>query len=205
MTQPAIWGVCGGSGSGKTTLARSLYERLGDRAGFVAIDSYYKDLGHLSLAERNEVNFDHPDSLDLDLFVEHLDVLRRGESVEVPRYDFSVHSRSEGTDLLSPVDVIITEGILLLADERIRDRLDVAIFLDVDATLRLERRVARDVAERGRTEEGVRQVFASVVQPMEELFVLPMREHADVVLEHPFDLDDATSRLLTAHAPAESE
>lgn len=200
MTQPAIWGVCGGSGSGKTTLARGLFERLGSRAGFVAIDSYYNDLSHLTIAQRDDINFDHPDSLDLDLFVDHLDRLRAGLAIDVPRYDFGVHSRSAGTDRLVPVDIVITEGILLLADERIRERLDVAIFIDVDSEVRLERRVARDVAERGRTEESVRDVFASVVQPMEELFVLPMREHADVMLHHPFDLDDAAQRLLTEFA-----
>ncbi len=199
--RPSIWGVCGGSGSGKTTLARSLFDRLGDRAGFVAIDSYYKDLGYLTLEQRDQVNFDHPDSLDLDLFVEHLDQLRAGQTVEIPRYDFSVHSRSTGTDPLAPRDVVITEGILLLADPRIRARLDVAIFLDVDPDVRLERRVARDVAERGRTEAGVREVFSSVVQPMEQLFVLPMGQHADVIFEHPFDLGEATTRILTEFAP----
>lgn len=201
MTRPAIWGVCGGSGSGKTTLARALFQRLGDRAGFVAIDSYYNDLAHLSIEQRNLVNFDHPDSLDLDLFVAHLDALRSGMAVEVPRYDFGVHSRTAGADRLEPAEVVITEGILLLADERIRDRLDVIVFLDVPADVRLERRVARDVAERGRTEEGVREVFATVVQPMEELFVLPMREHADTVLAHPFDLVDATRHLLEVIGP----
>ncbi len=199
--RPEIWGVCGGSGSGKTTLARQLLKELGDTADFLALDSYYRDLSHLTFAERCDVNFDHPDSLDLDLFVEHLDLLRAGTTIEVPRYDFSQHSRSAGTDTLVPKSIVIADGILLLADERIRDRLDVAIFLDVPAGIRLERRVARDVAERARVAAEVREVFEQVVQPMEQLFVLPMQAEATAVVSYPFDAAAAAEELLERYTP----
>lgn len=176
-------GVCGGSGSGKSTFTHHLADRLGrDRVGVLALDSYYRDLGHLTFEERLEVNFDHPDSIDDELFETHLDHIASGTAIDVPVYDFSCHSRAEGATRLDPRPIVLVEGILLLAFPGVRDRLHRTVFLDVPAAVRLERRVGRDVRERGRVEAEVRQVFAEVVQPMHELFVQPGASYGDHVI-----------------------
>lgn len=195
MDGPELWGICGGSGSGKTTLAVALLQRLDRRAALLSLDSYYRDLSHLSFEQRCDVNFDHPDSIDFELFAHHLDLLHQGRPVPVPRYDFNTHCRTNGTDLLEPDEIVIIEGILLMALDEIRDRLDLAIYLDVPAEIRLDRRVHRDVTERGRDELEVRHVFEAVVRPMEELYVEPAIDLATIKIEHPFEAEQSATRL----------
>ncbi|MEE9413953.1 MAG: uridine kinase [Acidimicrobiales bacterium] len=195
MDRPELWGICGGSGSGKTTLAIALLERLSNRAALLSLDSYYRDLSHLSFDERCRVNFDHPDAVDFDLFIDHLDALHLGRAVPVPRYDFNSHCRNAGTDWLDPGEVVIVEGILLMARDDVRERLDLAVYLDVPAAIRLDRRVHRDVTERGRDAAEVRAVFETVVRPMEELFVEPAIDLATIRIEHPFEAEHSANRL----------
>ncbi len=189
MAATKLWGICGGSGSGKSTLASALIDQLGSRGSILSLDSYYNDLGHLSFEQRCGVNFDHPDSLDIELFCQHLDQLSKGEPIEVPTYDFSSHNRAPGTTRLAPGEsghIVVVDGILLMGIPEVRSRLDQLVFLDVPAELRLERRVERDVAERGRIAEEVRDVFAAVVRPMELEFLDPMAGFATVTIAHPF-------------------
>lgn len=148
----------------------------------LAFDSYYHDLSHLDPSERAEVNYDHPDSLDVDLFIEHLDALRAGFAVDVPEYDFATHTRPGPANRVEPKPLVIADGILLLAFAEIRERLDHAVFLDVDSTVRFERRLRRDTIERGRSESSIRNQWVTTVDPMHEQYVAPYATHADVVV-----------------------
>ena len=186
--QSTVVGVVGGSGAGKTTLVRGLVDRLGSDASVLWFDEYYHDLVHLSPADRAVVNFDHPDSLDVDLLVAHLGDLLAGRSAEVPVYDFSTHTRSGRTRRVEPGPVVVVDGILVLAFPAIRRCLDVSVFVDAPAEVRLSRRLDRDVRERGRTPESVRAQFAATVAPMHEAFVSPCSEFADLVLDGQGDL-----------------
>jgi len=183
-----VVGVVGGSGAGKTTLVRGLVDRLGSDASVLWFDEYYHDLVHLDPAERAVVNFDHPDSLDVDLLVTHLTTLLAGRPAEVPVYDFSTHTRTGGTRRVEPGPVVVVDGILVLAFPAIRERLDVSVFVEAPAEVRLTRRLDRDVRERGRTPESVRAQFAATVAPMHEAFVSPCRTFADLVLDGQGDL-----------------
>lgn len=178
-----IIGLCGGSGSGKTTLANELAKLIPD-SQVLCFDSYYHDLGHMTVAERAEVNFDAPESLDGQLLVQHLKALSSGLSVAVPVYDFATHSRSGDVVMVDPGRVIILEGILLFAFPEVRRLLDLRIFMDCPTALRLSRRVSRDVNERGRTEQSVIQQWNSTVEPMHRLHVEPNAHHAHVVVQH---------------------
>lgn len=183
-------GVCGGSGSGKTTLAHRLVDALGPgMATCVSFDSYYRDHSHLTVEQRALVNFDHPDSLDVDLLVEHLEILRSGNDVAVPVYDFTTHTRSGDLDIVSPHPFVFIEGILLFAFEQIRDALDLMIFRHCPDEIRAERRFTRDVEKRGRTPESVRSQWETTVQPMHEIYVEPFAHHAHLVTHHGQDLD----------------
>ncbi len=190
-----VWGICGGSGSGKGYLTAQLLERLGDDCTVISFDSYYRDLGHLTFEQRCEVNFDHPDSLDGDLLAAHLQALQQGRSVDIPVYDFSRHHRTGETETVDPCRVIVVEGILLMAFPGIAAQLTLSVYLDVPAAVRLERRVERDVAERGRDEQTVRQNFADVVAPMHDRFVAPKGAHADIVVNYGDDRCDLLTRL----------
>lgn len=183
-----VVGVVGGSGAGKTTLVRGLVDRLGSDASVLWFDEYYHDLVHLSPADRAVVNFDHPDSLDVDLLVAHLGDLLAGRSAEVPVYDFSTHTRAGRTRRVEPGPVVVVDGILVLAFPAIRRCLDVSVFVDAPAEVRLSRRLDRDVRERGRTPESVRAQFAATVAPMHEAFVSPCSKFADLVLDGQGDL-----------------
>ena len=177
------FGICGGSGAGKTTLAVEVIERVGaTRVSLLAFDAYYRDLSHISMEERQLVNYDHPDSLDHELFIEHLGHLRSGNDVEVPEYDFATHTRTGRTSPVEAREIVLVEGILLFALPGILELLDVAVFLDVPEPVRLQRRVQRDVAERGRDPDDVRRQFAATVAPMHEEFVQPYRDHAHRVV-----------------------
>lgn len=183
-------GVCGGSGSGKTTLAHRLVETLGRNAATcVSFDSYYRDHSHLTVEQRALVNFDHPDSLDVDLLVAHLQSLKAGTEVAVPTYDFATHTRSGDLEIVHPRRFVFIEGILLFAFPQIRANLDHLIFRHCPDQVRAARRFKRDVEQRGRTPESVRAQWLETVQPMHEIYVEPFAHHADVVTSHDQDLD----------------
>lgn len=178
-----VIGVAGGTGSGKTTVARTLLDRIGRTAiTFLQHDAYYRDLGHLPLEEREKVNFDHPDSLETGLLVEHLGRLREGEAVEVPVYDFTRHTRSGETVTAEPNPVIMVEGILVLAEKELRETMDVKVYVDTAADLRFIRRLRRDIQERGRTLDSVIDQYRNYVRPMHLEFVEPSKRHADVIV-----------------------
>ena len=181
-----VCGICGGSGAGKTTLTRRIVDRLGgEDVSVLAFDAYYRDLSHLPLWKRRTRNFDHPDSLDSALFVEHLDALRRGRVVDVPVYDYSTHTFSGHFQRVAPAPLLLVEGILLLAFSEVAERLDYSVFLDVPRDLRLQRRIERDIAERGRQPEHVERQFAATVAPMHDEFVQPHRHRADLIVTDP--------------------
>ena len=182
-----VLGVAGGSGAGKTTLVEGVVSRFGDRAAVLWFDEYYHDLAHLDPADRATVNFDHPDSLDRGLLVEHLDGLMAGRAVDVPVYDFTTHTRTGRTRRVEPRPVVVVDGILVLAVPEVRRRLDLAVFVDAPEAVRLTRRMDRDVAERGRTPESVRAQFAATVGPMHDRFVAPSGEHAHLRLDGTVD------------------
>lgn len=174
-------GIGGGSGAGKTTLARHLSDHL-PGAATLAFDAYYRDLAHLPVEERARTNFDHPDALDVDLFRAHLDHLRDGRPIDVPTYDFTTHTRAPASTRVDPVEHVIVDGILLLAFPEIAARLDVRVYIDVPEQVRFERRLARDVSERGRRPDDVERQFHDTVRPMHDRYVEPSRRFADVVV-----------------------
>lgn len=177
-----IIGIAGGTGSGKTTLTKRLKERFGDDVSVISHDNYYKRHDELPYEERCRLNYDHPDAFDTDLMVEQVQALRRGETIACPVYDFTVPNRSEDTLLIAPTSVIILEGILIFADSKLRDLMDVKIFVDTDADVRILRRVVRDVKKRGRTLESVVQQYLTTVKPMHEQFVEPSKRCADIIV-----------------------
>ncbi len=180
---PLVIGIAGGSGSGKTTVAQEILNRVGpDRIAFLQHDAYYKDLSGLPPAQRAEVNFDHPNSLETDLLIEHIETLKEGNPVQVPIYDFSTHSRTKESFTVAPRGVILVEGILIFAEPELRTLFDVKIFVDTDADLRFIRRLQRDIAERGRTTESVIHQYLSTVRPMHLEFVEPSKRYADVII-----------------------
>lgn len=180
--RPLVIGVVGGSGSGKTTVARAIYGALGLDAAFIDQDAYYRDLSHLPMAERVKLNFDHPEAFDTDLLIRHLEAVRRGAPVSKPTYDFAAHTRAAETVLIEPREIVIVDGIMLFADQRIRDLLDIKIYVDVADDIRFIRRLERDVAERGRTMAGVIRQYLETVRPMHLEFVEPSKRYADVIL-----------------------
>jgi len=179
-------GIAGGSGAGKTTLVNLISEKLKALASIEATivnhDSYYKEYSHLSKTEKDKLNFDHPNSLDNHLFVEHLALLKQGQSVLAPVYDFATHSRLTNTIIIKPSSVILVDGILLLVEPKIREILDIKIFLDTPADIRILRRLHRDINERGRTVESVINQYLATVRPMHEQFVEPSKQYADLIL-----------------------
>jgi uridine kinase len=181
--KPVIVGVAGGTGSGKTTVSQAILDRVGyDRIVYIQHDSYYRDLSHLSMAERHQVNFDHPGALDNDLLIEHLEQLCANLPIEVPVYDFTTHTRKPETRTTEPRRVILVEGILIFSDKPLREMMDVKIYVDTDADLRFIRRLQRDIAERGRTMESVVSQYLTTVRPMHLEFVEPSKRYADVII-----------------------
>lgn len=180
--RPLIIAVVGGTGSGKTTVARAIHDSLGGGAVLLDQDAYYRDLAHLTLDERRQVNFDHPDSIDTELLIRHLEALAAGQAIEKPTYDFAAHTRAAQRERVEPSEVIIVEGILLLTDPRLRELFDIRIFVDVGDDVRFIRRLLRDTRERGRTMDNVIQQYLSTVRPMHLEFVEPSKRHADVIL-----------------------
>ena len=181
--RPVVLGVAGGSGSGKSTVVKEVCRILGN--GLTSVlhhDSYYRDLAHLPFEARVEVNFDHPDALETALMVEHLRALLRGAPAEIPTYDFSTHTRAQETELLHPTPVVVVDGILVLADPRLRDTMDLKVFVDTEADIRLLRRIRRDVVKRGRTADSVIAQWEATVRPMHLEFVEPSKRFADLVV-----------------------
>ena len=178
-----VIGIAGGSGSGKTTVAQEILQRVGpSQIAFIQHDSYYKNLDGLPPAQRAEVNFDHPDSLETELLIRHIKTLRDGKPVEVPIYDFATHSRTTRTFTVQPRRVILVEGILIFAEPELRKLFDVKLFVDTDPDLRFIRRLHRDITERGRTTESVIKQYQSTVRPMHLEFVEPSKRYADVII-----------------------
>ena len=180
---PLVIGIAGGSGSGKTTVAQEILQRVGpDRIAYIQHDSYYKDLSGLPPAQRDQVNFDHPNSLESELLISHIEQLKRGQAIEVPIYDFSTDSRTDKSFQVNPRRVIVVEGILIFVDPALRALFDVKIFVDTDPDIRLIRRLQRDITERGRTVESVIHQYQSTVRPMHLEFVEPSKRYADVII-----------------------
>ena len=181
--KPFVIGVAGGSGSGKTTVVRSIVQSLGDdQVSLLEQDRYYRDRGDLRLEERAALNYDHPDSLENDLLVQHVTDLRRGVAVQVPMYDFARHAREAETERVEPRRAIIVEGILIFADAALRKLMDVKVFVDADGDTRFIRRLQRDIADRGRTVSSVIEQYLGTVKPMHLEFVEPSKRYADIIL-----------------------
>ncbi len=180
---PVIIGLAGGTGSGKTTVAKAILTHVGaDRIAVVPHDAYYRNFDQLSLALRDALNFDHPDSLETGLLIQHLQQLKVGQSIEMPVYDFTTHSRTDRVVHIEPQPVVLVEGILILAESALRELFDVKIYVDTDADLRFIRRLERDVAERGRTPQSVVHQYLTTVRPMHLEFVEPSKRYADVII-----------------------
>lgn len=183
MKKPILIGITGGTGSGKSTIADALYSNFSnERITMIQQDMYYKDQSHLSMEERVKTNYDHPMAFDNDLLVEHLQKLIKGESIEKPRYDFTVHNRAKDTTTVELREIIIVEGILILEDERIRNLLDIKVYVDTDADIRILRRLVRDIDERGRTVESVIDQYLTMVRPMHMEFTEPTKRYADIII-----------------------
>ena len=175
-------GIAGGSGSGKTTLAKQLADHFGDRLSLLRHDDYYKAQSDLSMQERATLNFDHPDAFDTSLLIEHLDALREGKDVSSPIYDYTKHDRSADVRRVKAAEVILLEGILILENKELLKRLDIKIFVDTDADVRIIRRIKRDVSERGRDLDSVISQYFATVKPMHEAFVEPSKKQADIIV-----------------------
>jgi uridine kinase len=178
-----IIGISGGTGSGKTTVAKRILEDVSDEhVLYLQQDSYYRNLGDMPIGLRHQINFDHPDALDNDLFVNHIKALRAGEPIEMPLYDFTNHTRRHETIRIDPKPILIIEGILIFVDAVLRELMDIKIFVDTDDDLRFIRRLRRDVNERGRSAESVIDQYLKTVRPMHDQFVEPSKRHADVII-----------------------
>jgi uridine kinase len=178
-----IIGICGGTGSGKTTIARAIVDAVG-RSNVVLVeqDSYYRNLADMPLDERHQANFDHPDAIDSDMLVNHLLRLKQGLAVEMPLYDFVMHTRGDEIEIIEPRPVVIVEGILIFAEPRVLDLLDMRVFVDTPDDVRLIRRLRRDITERGRTFERTLEQYERTIRPMHFEFVEPSKRHADIII-----------------------
>jgi uridine kinase len=179
-----IIGIAGGTGSGKTTVARSVIDRQGsDKVTFISQDNYYKNHAHLSLAEREKINYDHPLAFDNELLIADLNRLKEHQTVQAPVYDFSVHARSAvETAELQPNNIVIIEGLHVLSDEKLREMLDIKVFVDTDPDVRILRRVLRDIEERGRSIKSIHDQYINTVKPMHEAFIEPSKKYADLII-----------------------
>ncbi|WP_332690715.1 uridine kinase [Halalkalibacter lacteus] len=181
--KPIVIGVAGGTGSGKTTVAKEIFYQFNEQSiVLIEQDAYYKDQSHLSFEERLQTNYDHPLAFDNDLLLEHLQLLSAGKGIEKPVYDYKAHTRSNDVIVIDPKDVIIVEGILILEDERLRNMMDIKLFVDADADIRIIRRLMRDIEDRGRSIESVINQYTSVVRPMHLQFIEPTKRYADVIV-----------------------
>jgi len=198
MDKIHIIGVAGGTGSGKSTIARKVLEVVGaNDVSYIQQDSYYHDLGHLPFDVRVKINHDCLDAIDNNLLIEHLKKLKAGENIEKPIYDFKTHTRYAERELVVPKQVVLVEGIHVLAHEELRKMLDIKIFVDTDADIRLIRRITRDVIERGRHLESVVDQYLSTVRPMHEKFVEPCKKFADIIIPEGGNNQVALDMLIT--------
>ncbi len=180
---PIVVGIAGGSGSGKTTVVHRILDRVGwDRIAYLPHDAYYKDASHLPWEERIHLNYDHPNSLDNELLIAHINRLMQGEPVDAPIYDFSQHIRSPQTRRVLPSPVILVEGILVFVDEELREMMDIKLYVDTPADIRFIRRLLRDINERGRTVDSVVEQYQTTVRPMHMKFVEPTKDFADIII-----------------------
>ncbi len=182
MDNILVMGIAGGSGSGKTTLMNKLVEKFGDVITVLSHDNYYKRREGMTLEERSEINYDEPAAFETELMVEQLKVLKEGQTIECPLYDYTIHNRKDETITIVPRQVIIVEGILIFADKALRDQMDIKIFVDADADVRICRRIKRDVNKRGRSLESVITQYQQTVKPMHEKYVEPSKRYADIVV-----------------------
>ena len=177
-----VIGICGGTGSGKTTVSEKIREPLRDRVIYLQHDYYYRDLTHLSMDDRRKVNYDHPDSLETSLLIEHLKALKAGQTIDRPDYDFTIHNRRPQTVRVEPRPVIVVEGILIFESAELRSLMDLKVFVDTDADMRFIRRLRRDIVERGRTPHSVMDQYLATVRPMHLEFVEPSKRYADIII-----------------------
>ena len=182
MSDIMVIGIAGGTGSGKTTITKRLVERFGGDVSVIHHDNYYKAHHSMTYEERTLLNYDHPDAFDTDMLIEHLKQLKQGKAIRCPVYDYSIHDRTEETILIEPTRVIILEGILIYENQALCDQMDIKIFVDADADVRILRRIERDVRDRGRSLESVINQYLSTVKPMHEQFVEPSKRRADVIV-----------------------
>ncbi|HOC16972.1 MAG TPA: uridine kinase [Vicinamibacterales bacterium] len=198
MQRPVVIGVAGGSGSGKTTVVRRIVDSIGqEHVAVLEHDRYYRDHPELRLEERAALNYDHPDSLETDLLVRHIEELKAGRPIELPEYDFTRHARRASSQSAQPGRIIIVEGILIFADAALRGLMDVKVFVDTDDDARFIRRLQRDVAERGRTMASVVEQYLATVKPMYLEFVEPTKRYADIIIPRGGHNEVAVSMLLT--------
>ena len=182
MGKIIVIGIAGGTGSGKTTITRKLMENFGDQVTVIYHDNYYRAHHDMPPAERAKLNFDHPDAFDTELMLEHLKALKNGQSIECPVYDYSINDRSDKTITVKPSRVIVVEGIMTFHEKSLRDLMDIKLFVDADADVRILRRIMRDVRERGRQLDGIIRQYLATVKPMHEAFVEPSKRYADIII-----------------------
>jgi uridine kinase len=183
MSRPILIGIAGGTGSGKSTVAKAIFESLPEKnIAILQQDAYYKDQSNLSFEERVKTNYDHPLAFDNELLIQHLKALLDGNSIEQPQYDFSLHNRMKETIPVESRDIIILEGIMILEDRRLRELMDIKIFVDTDADVRIIRRIIRDIEERGRTLDAVIKQYLTTVKPAHDQFIEPMKKYADLII-----------------------
>ena len=199
MDDILVIGIAGGTGSGKTTLTNQIANQLGEAVTVITHDCYYREHHELTYEERTQLNYDHPDSYETELLVEHLAALRQGLPVEVPVYDFSIYDRTDETTTVYPSRVIIVEGIVIFTSPELRDLMDIKVFVDADADVRILRRMVRDVRDRGRSVESVVNQYLATVKPMHEMFVEPSKVFADIIIptggKNPVALDLLVTRI----------
>lgn len=182
MSEIMIIGIAGGTGSGKTTLTERISNQFGGEVTVIKHDDYYKGHDEMTYEERSKLNYDHPDAFETELLIEHMAMLREGKSIKCPVYDYTIHNRSTDTKEIVPTKVIILEGILIFTDKRLCDLMDIKIFVDTDADVRIIRRIKRDVAERARSLESVIDQYLTTVKPMHEQYVEPSKKNADIIV-----------------------
>lgn len=200
MNKPFIIGIAGGTGSGKTYVAKQLQTASPEKIILISHDNYYRDRSDVPLKDRKKLNFDEPAAIDEDFFVEQMTALKSGQTIEMPQYDFSTHTRSSDIQKIDPAPVIIIEGILILTDKRIRDLLDLTIFVEADADIRLARRLARDVGKRDRTYTESLNQYLTSAQPMHDKYVEPGKDEADLVINNNREIKDLEDAIETVSA-----